>query len=72
MQPEKYSRAFTFSDAKTGAQQSCNVRQEMFLAPEVFFRPDFISDDFTTPLPTVRHDPKITIRFSFNFSSSCW
>ncbi|EIE27630.1 actin-related protein 3 [Coccomyxa subellipsoidea C-169] len=49
--PDKHSRVYTCADPRTGAEHACNVRHEAFLAPEVFFRPDFISDEYTTPLP---------------------
>lgn len=50
-QPEKYNRMLTFENPKTKAVQTCSVRHERFLAPEVFFRPDFVSDEHTTSLP---------------------
>ena len=31
------------------------MQHERFLAPELLFRPDFVSSDYTTPLPQVLH-----------------
>jgi hypothetical protein len=53
--PEKYSRELTFENPRTKAMHTCSVRHERFLAPEVFFRPDFISDEHTTSLPQACH-----------------
>ncbi|BDA48561.1 Actin-related protein 3 [Coccomyxa sp. Obi] len=50
-EPGKHSKVYNFTDPRSGAERSCSVRHEAFLAPEVFFRPDFISDEYTTPLP---------------------
>lgn len=56
-QPARHARAYSGVDPRTGAPFECSVRQERFLAPEVFFRPDFVSDDYTTPLPQAREEP---------------
>ena len=52
-QPDKHARAYSGTDPRTRAAFECAVRHERFLAPEVFFRPDFVSDEYTTPLPQV-------------------
>ena len=51
---EKHAKSHSFWDPRRGAPQTCSVQHERFLAPELFFRPDFISSDYTTPLPQVR------------------
>ncbi len=53
-EPGKHNKVYNFIDARSGTERSCSVRHEAFLASEVFFRPDFISDEYTTPLPQVQ------------------
>ena len=50
----KHTRSHSFFDSRQRSQQTCSVQHERFLAPELFFRPDFISNDYTTPLPQVQ------------------
>lgn len=52
-EPDRRSRAYTGTDPRTGAPFECTVRHERFLAPEVFFRPDIVSEEYSTPLPQV-------------------
>ena len=52
--PEKHARSHSFFDPRQGCRQTCSVQHERFLGPELFFRPDFISSDYTTPLPQVQ------------------
>ena len=52
-EPDRRSRAYTGTDPRTGAPFECAVRHERFLAAEVFFRPDFVSEEHGTPLPQV-------------------
>ena len=47
------ARLFGHRPAHSAPAFECAVRHERFLAPEVFFRPDFVSDEYTTPLPQV-------------------
>ena len=58
--PEKLARSHSFWDPRAGSQRACSAQHERFLAPEVFFRPDFVSDDYTTPLPPVQSQDRIT------------
>ena len=53
-QPGKHTKSHSFWSPRQGAHVTCSVQHERFLAPELFFRPDFISTEYTTPLPQVR------------------
>ena len=53
-EPDRRSRAYTGTDPRSGAPFECAVRHERFLAAEVLFRPDFVSEEYSTPLPQVR------------------
>ena len=40
------------------------MQHERFLAPELLFRPDFVSADYTTPLPQVLHSLPLQLHSS--------
>lgn len=53
-EPGKHTKSHSFWSPRQGAHMTCSVQHERFLAPELFFRPDFVSTEYTTPLPQVR------------------
>ena len=53
-QPGEHTKSHSFWSPRQGTHVTCSVQHERFLAPELFFRPDFISAEYTTPLPQVR------------------
>lgn len=62
---------YTCLDPRTGAEHACSVRHEAFLAPEVFFRPDLISDEYTTPLPQVPQNAPQSLYSFFSEAEGC-
>jgi actin-related protein 3 len=53
--PEKYFRTHE-GQTKKGEDFSLDVGYERFLGPEIFFNPEILSSDHTTPLPNVVDD----------------
>lgn len=51
--PAKYLRKEKGILSSTGKVWEADVGYERFLAPEVFFQPEILSSDFTTPLPEI-------------------
>jgi actin-related protein 3 len=46
----KYLETYTGVSSKTGKPFSCEVGYERFLAPEVWFSPELVSSEYTTPI----------------------
>jgi len=46
----KYIEKYTGRSSKTGKPYTCEVGYERFLAPEVWFSPELVSSDYTTPI----------------------
>ena len=51
MRINQYFRTYHSTVRKTGQDWQCDVGYERFLGPEIFFNPEMLSPDFTTPLP---------------------
>ena len=49
-EPEKYITKYTGRSSKTGKPFTCEVGYERFLAPEVWFSPELVSSEYTTPI----------------------
>jgi actin-related protein 3 len=49
----KYIETYTGIDSKTKKPFSCDVGYERFLAPEVWFSPELVSGEYTTPISTL-------------------
>ncbi|CAN1312837.1 Actin-related protein 3 [Linum perenne] len=52
-EPTKFIKQWKGIKPKTGAPYSCDIGYERFLGPEIFFKPEIYSSDYTTPLPEV-------------------
>lgn len=50
--PNKFKK-YTYKPSKGAASRKIDVGYERFLAPEMFFHPEFFSKDWTTPLDEV-------------------
>ena len=48
------------------------MQHERFLAPELLFRPDFVSADYTTPLPQVLHPLPLQLHSSEHRQVQTW
>lgn len=48
--PEKYITKYTGKSSTTGKPFTCEVGYERFLAPEVWFSPELVSSEYTTPV----------------------
>jgi actin-related protein 3 len=46
----KYIQKYTGKASKTGREFTCEVGYERFLAPEVWFSPELVSSEYTTPI----------------------
>jgi actin-related protein 3 len=46
----KYITTYTGVSSKTGREFTCEVGYERFLAPEVWFSPELVSSEYTTPI----------------------
>ena len=46
----KYIEHYTGISSKTGKEFTCEVGYERFLAPEVWFSPELVSSEYTTPI----------------------
>jgi len=46
----KYIETYTGIDSKTGKPFTCEVGYERFLAPEVWFSPELVSNEYMTPI----------------------
>ena len=49
-EPEKYIIKHTGKSSATGKPFTCEVGYERFLAPEVWFSPELVSSEYTTPI----------------------
>jgi actin-related protein 3 len=51
----KYIQTYTGIDSKTKKPFTCEVGYERFLAPEVWFSPELVSSEYTTPISALIH-----------------
>jgi actin-related protein 3 len=51
----KYITTYTGIDSKTKKPFTCEVGYERFLAPEVWFSPELVSGEYTTPISALIH-----------------
>ena len=49
-EPGKYIKQFTSTNSITRKEFTVDVGYERFLAPEIFFHPEFKNPDFTVPI----------------------
>lgn len=50
-EPKKWIKQYKSMDKKTRKEFIIDVGFERFLGPEIFFHPEWVNDQFTTPLP---------------------
>jgi actin-related protein 3 len=47
---KKYVQKFTGKASRTGRDFTCEVGYERFLSPQIFFSPELVSNEYTTPI----------------------